>query len=91
MPFMLVEFEHYLDSLANRPVRLSKQGANSIVVEVADERFIARFTVWEDGSFVAEVIDLETERFVLNERVECDDISQLKAGFGGFLEAMGRP
>lgn len=87
---MLLAFEHYLTSLDDLTVEVSKQGSNSIVAEVADERFLARFTVWEQGSFVAEVMDLEGERFVLETRVEFDDTSQLKSGFDAFLNAMGR-
>ncbi|MGJ0625586.1 immunity protein TriTu family protein [Xenorhabdus bovienii] len=51
----------------NYPVIVNNE---SLVVDIDTDKSIARFTVWDDLSCVLEILDVDTEKYIINERRE---------------------
>lgn len=61
---------------------------DSLVVDFEDENNIARFTVWDDKSCMLEIINVDTERYIINERRELSDINEIRESFKEFSDLL---
>ncbi|KHT13800.1 immunity protein TriTu family protein [Pectobacterium brasiliense] len=61
---------------------------DSLVVDFEDENNIARFTVWDDKSCMLEIINFDTERYIINERRELSDINEIRESFKEFSDLL---
>ncbi|MEI7369433.1 hypothetical protein WCT94_17555 [Pectobacterium sp. 1950-15] len=61
---------------------------DSLVVDFEDENNIARFTVWDDKSCMLEIINVDTERYIINERRELSDIGEIRESFKEFSDLL---
>ncbi|MDE1485667.1 hypothetical protein KKJ06_20980 [Xenorhabdus bovienii] len=56
----------------------------SLVVDIEDERNIARFTAWDDRSCMLEIINVDTEQYIINERRELASDDEILEAFKEF-------
>ncbi|ALB53206.1 hypothetical protein AB8W28_15065 [Cronobacter universalis] len=59
--------------------------SESIVIDFDNDRFICRFTVWDDLSCMSEIMDAETGRYKLNQRDEFSSYNELIDIFNVFI------
>ena len=83
---MLREFEFWINdntlySFSHNTNTLSE----STVIDVENEQYIARFTVWDDFSCMSEVMDVDTGIYKLNRRNEFLTFDELLNIFNVFL------
>ncbi|MEI7343654.1 hypothetical protein WCT87_19480 [Pectobacterium brasiliense] len=57
---------------------------DSLVVDFEDESKIARFTVWDDKSCMLEIMSIDTEKYIVNERRELSRVSEIIESFKEF-------
>ena len=57
---------------------------DSLVVDIETEKQIARFTVWDDKSFVLEIMDIDTEKYIINERRKSSETKEIIEAFKEF-------
>ncbi|KGA38964.1 hypothetical protein KU75_25570 [Pectobacterium odoriferum] len=62
--------------------------ADSLVVDFEDENNIARFTVWDDKSCMLEIINVDTEKYIINERRELSEITEIIESFKEFSDLL---
>ncbi|MCC8466943.1 immunity protein TriTu family protein [Photorhabdus bodei] len=58
--------------------------AESLVVDIDTDKSIARFTVWDDLSCMLEIMDIDTEKYILNERRELSSDEEVIEAFKEF-------
>lgn len=56
----------------------------SLVVDIDTDKSIARFTVWDDLSCMLEIMDIDTEKYILNERRELSSDEEVIKAFKEF-------
>lgn len=56
----------------------------SLVVDIDIDKSIARFTVWDDLSCMLEIMDIDTEKYILNERRELSSDEEVIKAFKEF-------
>ncbi|TKY81338.1 hypothetical protein R0L47_13020 [Pectobacterium polonicum] len=61
---------------------------DSLVVYFEDENNIARFTVWDDKSCMLEIINVDTEKYIINERRELSEITEIIESFKEFSDLL---
>ncbi|GKV92364.1 hypothetical protein [Pectobacterium carotovorum] len=82
---MLSEIKDWILSNSTHQVEINKNEYTcSLVVDFEDENNIARFTVWDDKSCMLEVMDIDTEKYIINERREFSEISEIIESFKEF-------
>ncbi|EAW6600503.1 hypothetical protein FGH97_22375 [Salmonella enterica] len=57
----------------------------SIIIDFEDDRYISRFTVWDDLSCMSEVMDVDTGLYKLNKRNEFSTFDELLDIFDDFM------
>lgn len=57
----------------------------AITIDCVNDKYIGRFTTWDDNSCVAEIIEVESEKDILLKRYDFDTLSQLKFYYQHFL------
>ncbi|QDQ89259.1 hypothetical protein FMZ60_13845 [Alcaligenaceae bacterium SJ-26] len=62
--------------------------SESLVVDIDTDHRLGRFTAWNDGSCVLEVMDAQDGHYVLNERMDLSGSAELAAAFQVFLLQM---
>ncbi|MFD0710122.1 hypothetical protein C6H64_08785 [Photorhabdus luminescens] len=65
----------------NYPVIVNNE---SLVVDIDTDKSIARFTVWDDLSCMLEILDVETEKYIINERRELSSDNEVIEAFKEF-------
>ncbi|WP_047685830.1 MULTISPECIES: hypothetical protein [Xenorhabdus] len=65
----------------NYPVIVNNE---SLVVDIDTDKNIARFTVWDDLSCVLEILDVDTEKYIINERRELSSDEEVIESFKEF-------
>ncbi|WP_338149439.1 hypothetical protein [Xenorhabdus bovienii] len=53
-------------------------------MDIEDERNIARFTAWDDRSCMLEIINVDTEQYIINERRELASDDEILEAFKEF-------
>ncbi|POD91400.1 hypothetical protein BV924_21195 [Pectobacterium odoriferum] len=61
---------------------------DSLVVDFEDENNIARFTVWDDKSCMLEIINVDTEKYIINERRELSEMTEIIESFKEFSDLL---
>ncbi|MCS6726574.1 immunity protein TriTu family protein [Proteus mirabilis] len=56
----------------------------SLVVDIDTDKSIARFTVWDGLSCMLEIMDIDTEKYILNERRELSSDEEVIKAFKEF-------
>lgn len=83
---MLREFEFWIN---NNTLYGFSHNVNALsestVIDVENEQYIARFTVWDDFSCMSEVMDVDTGIYKLNKRNEFLTLDELLNIFNIFL------
>lgn len=83
---MLNKFECWVLQHTDHTVIYNKNElSNSIVIDFENERYISRFTVWDDLSCMSEVMDVDTGLYKLNKRNEFLTFDELLGIFNVFL------
>ncbi|EDO3440320.1 hypothetical protein C0O58_20465 [Salmonella enterica subsp. enterica serovar Typhimurium] len=59
--------------------------SSSIIIDFEDDRYISRFTVWDDLSCMSEVMDVDTGLYKLNKRNEFSTFDELLDIFDDFM------
>ncbi|WP_338803660.1 hypothetical protein WDV76_16530 [Xenorhabdus griffiniae] len=65
----------------NYPVIVNNE---SLFVDIDTDKNIARFTVWDDLSCVLEILDVDTEKYIINERRELSSDEEVIESFKEF-------
>ncbi|AWK42812.1 hypothetical protein GPY51_22345 [Photorhabdus laumondii subsp. laumondii] len=65
----------------NYPVIVNNE---SLVVDIDTDKSIARFTVWDDLSCMLEILDVDTEKYIINERRELASDNEVIEAFKEF-------
>ncbi|MDC9605802.1 hypothetical protein [Xenorhabdus griffiniae] len=65
----------------NYPIIVNNE---SLVVDIDTDKNIARFTVWDDLSCVLEILDVDTEKYIINERRELSSDEEVIESFKEF-------
>ncbi|WP_455820007.1 immunity protein TriTu family protein [Pseudomonas cerasi] len=82
---MLQDVKSWILSHGNYEVKINKNDfTDSLVVDLETEKQIARFTVWDDKSCTLEIIDVDTEQYIINERRELSDTKEIIEAFKEF-------
>ncbi|EGI7724395.1 hypothetical protein IGT65_004799 [Salmonella enterica] len=84
---MLRKFERWLsDNTSYDFLHNTNTLSESIVIDVENEKYIARFTVWDDLSCMSEVMDADTGDYKMNKRTEFSTFDELLDTFNVFLK-----
>ena len=84
---MLRQFEHWLKTNASCPFLYNANYlTESIVIDIENEKYIARFTAWDDGSCFSEVILIETGTYIIDKIENYVGLDGLVDLFHIFLE-----
>lgn len=82
---MLDDIKNWILSHSDYEVRINNNElTTSLVVDFEDKNKIARFTVWDDKSCVLEIMDIDTEKYIINEGRELSGISEIIDSFKEF-------
>lgn len=82
---MLQDVKNWILSHGNYEVKINKNDfTDSLVVDLETEKQIARFIVWDDKSCTLEIIDVNTEQYIINERRELSDTKEIIEAFKEF-------
>ncbi|ECH9259086.1 hypothetical protein AVA06_001009 [Salmonella enterica subsp. enterica] len=83
---MLNKFEQWVNKYTVHTVIYNNNElSNSIVIDFENDRYISRFTVWDDLSCMSEVMDVDTGLYKLNKRNEFSTFDELLDIFNIFL------
>lgn len=86
---MLLDFQGWLyKSTDYKCVINNNELSDSLVIDVDSDQCIARFTVWDDQSCMSEIINVETNEYIINKRFEFNNLSELLAVFEGFRKLL---
>ncbi|GAS74957.1 hypothetical protein NGUA41_02141 [Salmonella enterica] len=84
---MLRKFEHWLINNASYNFSHNTNTlSESMVIDIENEKYIARFTVWDDLSCMSEVMDADTGDYKMNRRTEFSTFDKLLDTFNMFLK-----
>ena len=84
---MLKKFERWVcehtefDAVYNK-----NELSENIVIDFDNERYICRFTLWDDLSCMSEIMDVDTETYKLNQRNEFSTFNELIEIFDFFVK-----
>ncbi|MEQ9842916.1 immunity protein TriTu family protein [Pectobacterium brasiliense] len=82
---MLIEIKNWILSNSTHQVEMNEnEYTSSLVVDFENENKIARFTVWDDKSCMLEVMDVDTGKYIINERRELSETSEIIESFKEF-------
>ncbi|MBA5238290.1 hypothetical protein H2Y54_17355 [Pectobacterium aroidearum] len=82
---MLIEIKNWILSNSAHQVEMNEnEYTSSLVVDFENENKIARFTVWDDKSCMLEVMDVDSGKYIINERRELSEISEIIESFKEF-------
>ncbi|WP_445326633.1 immunity protein TriTu family protein [Scandinavium hiltneri] len=62
--------------------------SDSVVIDVDTDKYIARFTVWDDKSCMSEIIKVDTGDYLINKRNEFNDLKELLYLFHTFNDLL---
>ncbi|MDG0803658.1 immunity protein TriTu family protein [Pectobacterium polaris] len=83
---MLNEINDWILSNSEFQVKMNQAEYNdSLVVDFENEDKIARFTVWDDKSCMLEVMLVDTGQYIINERNEFSEMSEVIVAFKRFV------
>ncbi|WP_323637277.1 hypothetical protein [Pectobacterium polaris] len=83
---MLKEINDWILSNSEFQVKMNQAEYNdSLVVDFENEDKIARFTVWDDKSCMLEVMLVDTGQYIINERNEFSEMSEVVVAFKRFV------
>nr|WP_019846702.1 MULTISPECIES: hypothetical protein [Dickeya]UJR53786.1 hypothetical protein J417_06820 [Dickeya zeae MS1] len=86
---MLTEIKDWILSHSAHQVEINEgEYTSSLVVDFENENKIARFTVWDDKSCMLEIMDVDTEKYIINERRELSDTSEIINSFNEFNDLL---
>lgn len=86
---MLSELKRHVQSCGDYAPVMHRHGlSESLVVDIDTDHRLGRFTAWNDGSCVLEVMDALDGCYVINERMELSGSAALAAAFQVFLLQM---
>ncbi|CEN33445.1 immunity protein TriTu family protein [Capnocytophaga cynodegmi] len=57
----------------------------SIVIDLTNDKYVGRFTMWEDDSCVTELIEIETESNILFDRFDFSNLEDFKHKYNELL------
>ncbi|MCG8707912.1 hypothetical protein JHU04_001110 [Brenneria sp. 4F2] len=57
---------------------------SSLVADFENDNKIARFTVWDDMSCLLEIMDVNTGKYIVNDRVQFSETGQIMSYFVNF-------
>jgi len=61
---------------------------DSLAVEFENKKKIARFVLWDDRSCMIEIIDVDMEKYLINERRELNDNLDVMDSFREFVDLL---
>ncbi|MCU5775255.1 hypothetical protein N5923_22900 [Erwiniaceae bacterium BAC15a-03b] len=86
---MLLEFELWLKENTNYNVVINKNElSDSLVIDIDDDNNIARFTAWDDNSCMLEIIDIDNDGYIINERYDISNLQELTDLFNKFKKLL---
>jgi len=86
---MLKEIENWILKNFDYDVKTNHNDhTDSLVVEFENEKKIARFILWSDRSCMIEIINVDTEKYIINQRKELDDCSDIETSFREFVDLL---
>lgn len=82
---MLQDVKNWILFHSDYEVKINQNNfTDSLVVDIETEKQIARFTVWDDKSFVLEIMDIDTEKYIINERRKSSETKEIIEAFKEF-------
>lgn len=57
----------------------------TIVIDTTSNKYIGRFIAWDDNSCSSELIEIDTEKNILFERLDYTSLTELKYQFDTFI------
>ncbi|ATA67571.1 hypothetical protein CGC48_02340 [Capnocytophaga cynodegmi] len=63
----------------------NKTRTKSIVIDLTNDKYVGRFTMWEDDSCVTELIEIETENNILFCRFDSSNLEDFKRKYNELL------
>ncbi|MFP1749730.1 immunity protein TriTu family protein [Lonsdalea quercina] len=86
---MLNKIKDWILLNSNYKVAINKNDyTDSLVFDFEDESKIARFTVWDDKSCMLEIMNIDTEKYIINERRELSGITEIIESFKEFSDLL---
>jgi len=86
---MLQEIENWILKNFDYNTRTNNNDyTNSLTIEFENKTRIARFTLWDDKSCMIEIINIDTEKYIINERRELENHSDIEASFKEFVNLL---
>ncbi|AOR63361.1 hypothetical protein KU73_16605 [Pectobacterium wasabiae] len=86
---MLSEIKDWILSNTTHHVEINRnEYTSSLVVDFEGENKIAKFTVWDDKSCMLEIMTIDTEKYIINERAELSDIAEIIKSFKKFNDLL---
>ena len=86
---MLNKIKDWILLNSNYKVVINKNDyTDSLVFDFEDESKIARFTVWDDKSCMLEIMNIDTEKYIINERRELSGITEIIESFKEFIDLL---
>ncbi|WP_233960468.1 immunity protein TriTu family protein [Pectobacterium versatile] len=82
---MLQDVKDWILSHGDYDVEINKNElTDSLFVDFENESKIARFTVWDDKSCMLEIMDVNTEKYIINDRRELSETGEIIEAFKEF-------
>ncbi|ASN83547.1 immunity protein TriTu family protein [Pectobacterium versatile] len=82
---MLQDVKDWILSHGDYDVKINKNElTDSLFVDFENESKIARFTVWDDKSCMLEIMDVNTEKYIINDRRELSETGEIIEAFKEF-------
>jgi|GEM_PF-1882393 len=73
----LTNFSSWISTHFDYDVKINHNDyTDSLVVEFESNDRIARFVLWDDKSCTMEVVDVSTEKYILDQRIELSDYTE---------------
>ncbi|KAA8995607.1 hypothetical protein FJU30_23895 [Affinibrenneria salicis] len=86
---MLEQIKDEILARGDYAVKIHKNDfTQSLVVDIENESDIARFTLWDDGSCMMEIIDVASGQYILDERRTLLDMAEIIACFNMFIAVL---
>ena len=58
---------------------------NTIVIDIANSRYIGKFVAWDDNSCFIEILEIASGKSILHERFDFNNLNELKSKCKIFL------
>ena len=86
---MLLDVKNWILSHGDYEVKINSNDlTDSLVVDFEDDNKIARFIAWDDKSCMLEIIDVNTGQYIINDRRELSDTSEMIETFKEFTSLL---